>query len=161
MCFTSNVVKSSAVILQIHVPSPFPTQYNVERSKELHLDGFNTVRGVGVGRCSVSSGQSTISHLLKSVRTVQPSMIVVLVVHLFHVVLVVTMTATRPMRTTEVWELQSYRNLRTSILFVSSILYSISVMSVVMFLHRGKAKPSNNWNQFSFPKVAQKTGIPL
>ena len=49
MRFTSNVVKSSAVILQIHVPSPFPTQNNVERSKELCLDGFNTVRRVGVG----------------------------------------------------------------------------------------------------------------
>ena len=32
MCVTSSVVKSSAVILQIVVPSPFPTQYNVERS---------------------------------------------------------------------------------------------------------------------------------
>ena len=49
MRFTSNVAKSSAVILQIHVPSPLPTQYNVERSKELCLDGFNTVRGVGGG----------------------------------------------------------------------------------------------------------------
>ena len=48
MRFTSNV-KRSAVILQIHVPSPFPTQCNVERSKELCLDGFNTIRGVGVG----------------------------------------------------------------------------------------------------------------
>ena len=34
MRFTSYVVKSSAVVLQIHVPYPFPTQYNVERSKE-------------------------------------------------------------------------------------------------------------------------------
>ena len=49
MRLTSNVVKSSAVVLQIYVPSPLPTQYNVERSKELCLDGFNTVRGVGVG----------------------------------------------------------------------------------------------------------------
>ena len=50
MRFASNVVKSSAVILQIHVPSPFPTEHNVERSKELCLDGFNTVRrGVGEG----------------------------------------------------------------------------------------------------------------
>ena len=49
MRFTSNVAKSSAVILQIHVPSPLPTQYNVERSKELCFDGFNTLRGVGVG----------------------------------------------------------------------------------------------------------------
>ena len=49
MRFTSNVVKSSAVILQIHVPSPFRTRYNAERSKELCLDGFNTVRGVGEG----------------------------------------------------------------------------------------------------------------
>ena len=47
MRFTSNVAKSSAVILQIHVPSPLPTQYNVERSKELCFDGFNTLRGVG------------------------------------------------------------------------------------------------------------------
>ena len=30
-------------------PSPLPTQYNVERSKELCLDGFNTVCGVGGG----------------------------------------------------------------------------------------------------------------
>ena len=41
MRFTNNVAKSSAVILQIHVPSPLPTQYNVERSKELRFDGFN------------------------------------------------------------------------------------------------------------------------
>ena len=49
MRFTSSVAKSSAVFLQIHVPSPLPTQYNVERSKELCLDGFNTVCGVGGG----------------------------------------------------------------------------------------------------------------
>ena len=49
MRFTSNVAKSSAVVLKTHVPSPLPTQYNVERSKELCLDGFNTVRGVGGG----------------------------------------------------------------------------------------------------------------
>ena len=47
MRFTSYVAKSSAVSLQIHAPSPLPTQYNVE--KELCLDGFNTVRGVGGG----------------------------------------------------------------------------------------------------------------
>ena len=47
MRFTSSVAKSSAVFLQIHAPSPLPTQYNVERSKELSLDGFNTVCGVG------------------------------------------------------------------------------------------------------------------
>ena len=41
--------KVVAVILQIHVLSPLPTQYNVERSKELCFDGFNTLRGVGVG----------------------------------------------------------------------------------------------------------------
>ena len=46
-CITSNVVTSSAIILQIHNPSPFPTQYNVERSKKLYLDGFNIVRGSG------------------------------------------------------------------------------------------------------------------
>ena len=45
----SYVAKSSAVFLEIHVPSPLPTQYNVERSKELYLDGFNTVHGVGRG----------------------------------------------------------------------------------------------------------------
>ena len=51
MSFTSNVAKSSTVILQIHVPFPLPTQYNVERSKELCLDSFNTVRRVeGGGR---------------------------------------------------------------------------------------------------------------
>ena len=49
MRFTGNVVKSSAVVLQIHFSSPLPTQYNVERSKELCLDGFNTVCGVGGG----------------------------------------------------------------------------------------------------------------
>ena len=49
MRFTSSVAKSSAVFLQIHVPSPLPTQYNVERSKELCLDRFNTVCGVGGG----------------------------------------------------------------------------------------------------------------
>ena len=49
MRFTSYVAKSSAVFLQIHVPSPLLTQYNVERSKELCLDGFNTVCGVGGG----------------------------------------------------------------------------------------------------------------
>ena len=48
-CITSNVVTSSAIILQIHYPSPFPTQYNVERSKKLYLDGFNIVRGSGGG----------------------------------------------------------------------------------------------------------------
>ena len=59
ICITSNVVKSSAVILQIHVSSPFPTQYNVERSKELYVDGFITVHrvGEGVGTCSVSSAR--------------------------------------------------------------------------------------------------------
>ena len=41
--------KVVAVILQMHVLSPLPTQYNVERSKELCFDGFNTLRGVGVG----------------------------------------------------------------------------------------------------------------
>ena len=51
MRFTSSFAKSSAVFLQIHVPSPLRTQYNVERSKELCLDGFNTVCGVeGGGR---------------------------------------------------------------------------------------------------------------
>ena len=49
MRLTISVAKSSAVFLQIHVPSPLPTQYNVERSKELCLDGFNTVCGVGGG----------------------------------------------------------------------------------------------------------------
>ena len=49
MLFTSNVAKSSDVILQIHVPSPLLTQYNVERSNELCLDGLNSVRGVGGG----------------------------------------------------------------------------------------------------------------
>ena len=49
MRFKSSVAKSSAVFLQIHVPSPLPTQYNVERSKELCLDGFNSVCGVGGG----------------------------------------------------------------------------------------------------------------
>ena len=75
MRFTSSVAKSSAVFLQIHVPSPLLTQYNVERSKELCLDGFNTVCGVGgVGRdvqCQQRAG--TIGRVLKSVRTVQLS----------------------------------------------------------------------------------------
>jgi len=47
MRFITIVAKSSAVIVQMHVPSPFPTQYNVERSQEFSLDGFNTARGVG------------------------------------------------------------------------------------------------------------------
>ena len=47
MPFTSILTKSSAVMLEMHVPSPFPTQYSVERSKELCLDGFNTACGVG------------------------------------------------------------------------------------------------------------------
>ena len=45
----SSINRDSSVILQIHLPYPLPTQYNVERSKELCLDGFNTVRGVGGG----------------------------------------------------------------------------------------------------------------
>ena len=51
--------KKGAVFLQIHVPAPLPTQYNVERSKELCLDGFNTVCGVGegVGTYSASSAR--------------------------------------------------------------------------------------------------------
>ena len=53
MRFTSYVAKSSAVFLQIDVPSPLPTQYNVKRSKELCLDGFNTVRRVGEGGSDV------------------------------------------------------------------------------------------------------------
>ena len=50
---------TSSVFLQIHVPSPLPTQYNVERSKELCLDGLNTVCGVGdgVGTYSASSAR--------------------------------------------------------------------------------------------------------
>ena len=47
MRFTGIVAKSSAVMLKMHVPSPFPTQYNVERSQELCLHGLNTARGVG------------------------------------------------------------------------------------------------------------------
>ena len=39
--------KNTAVMLEMHVPSPFPTHYNVERSQELCLHGFNTARGVG------------------------------------------------------------------------------------------------------------------
>ena len=39
----------SAVILQIHVPSPLPTKYNIERSKKLCLNGVSIVRGVGGG----------------------------------------------------------------------------------------------------------------
>ena len=55
MCITTTVLKISAIILKIHnpSPSPFPTQYNVERSKKLCLDGFDNVRGVGT--CSASS----------------------------------------------------------------------------------------------------------
>ena len=55
--FTSSVAESSAVFLLIHVPSPLTTLYNVERSKELCLDDFNTVCGVGegVGTYRVSS----------------------------------------------------------------------------------------------------------
>ena len=49
MRFFLYVAKGSAVFLQIHVSSPPPHQNNVERSKELSLYGFNTVRGVGGG----------------------------------------------------------------------------------------------------------------
>ena len=54
MRFTSSVAKSSAVFLQIHVPSPLPPPPN---TMELCLDGFNTVCGVseGVGTYSASS----------------------------------------------------------------------------------------------------------
>ena len=57
MRFTSIVEKNSAVMLEMHVPSPFPTQYNVETSQELCLHGFNIAPGVGdrVGTWSVSS----------------------------------------------------------------------------------------------------------
>ena len=38
-------------MLEMHVPSPFPTQYNVETSQELCLHGFNIAPGVeGQGR---------------------------------------------------------------------------------------------------------------
>ena len=47
MPFTSIVAKSSAVMLEMHVPSPFPTQDNVERSQELYLHAFNIARRVG------------------------------------------------------------------------------------------------------------------
>ena len=47
MRFTSIVAKNSAVMLEMHVPSPFPTQYNVETSQELCLHGFNIAPGVG------------------------------------------------------------------------------------------------------------------
>ena len=76
MRFTSSVAKSSAVFLKIHVPFPLPTQYNVERSKEWCLDGFNTVWGVGGGGRDVKCQQ-----LAETVRTTVPrllSMIVVL-----------------------------------------------------------------------------------
>ena len=50
MRFFFYVAKGSAVFLQIHVPSPpLPTKYNVERSKELSLYGFNTSVGWGEG----------------------------------------------------------------------------------------------------------------
>ena len=57
-----------AVFLKIHVPSPLPTQYNVERSKELCLDGFNIVCGVGegVGTYSVSSARIQFRVCLKA-----------------------------------------------------------------------------------------------
>ena len=50
---------SQKAVLYFYVPSPLLTQYNVERSKKLCLDGFNTVCGVGggVGTYSVSSAQ--------------------------------------------------------------------------------------------------------
>ena len=61
--------------MQIHTLSPLPTQYNVERSKESCLDGFNTVCGVGGGGRDVQCYQrvGTILRVLKSVRTVQLS----------------------------------------------------------------------------------------
>ena len=59
-------------MFEMHVPSPPPTQYNVERSKELCFDGFNTARGVwGQGRdVQCLQRADTISRVLKSVRTV-------------------------------------------------------------------------------------------
>ena len=47
MCITTTVLKGSAIILKTHNRSPFRTKYNVERSKKLCLDGFNTIRGWG------------------------------------------------------------------------------------------------------------------
>ena len=49
--YPSNVRKSSIVLfLKMVNPSPFsPTQQNVERSKKLWLDGFNSVHGVEGG----------------------------------------------------------------------------------------------------------------
>ena len=49
MRFTSSVAKSSAVFLQIHVPSPLLTQYNVERNCALTVSTLSVGVG-GVGR---------------------------------------------------------------------------------------------------------------
>ena len=50
LCVSSSM--SQKVVLSFYKsmsPPPLPTKYNVERSKELSLYGFNTVRGVGGG----------------------------------------------------------------------------------------------------------------
>ena len=48
MFITSNVVKAVLSFYKSIFP-PLPIQYNAARSKELCLDGFITVLGVGVG----------------------------------------------------------------------------------------------------------------
>ena len=53
MRFTSIVAKSSAVILQMHVLSPFPTQYNVLKITEIVPSRFEHCPwggGTGYGR---------------------------------------------------------------------------------------------------------------
>ena len=53
MCITSYVVKSRAVSLQIHIPYPFPTQYNVDCALTVSI--LSVGWGDGVGTCSISS----------------------------------------------------------------------------------------------------------
>ena len=44
--YPSNIRKSSTALFKMVNHSPFPTQYNAERSKKMWLDGLNSVHGV-------------------------------------------------------------------------------------------------------------------
>ena len=57
LCVSQVLSQKGCCLFTNPCPPPLPTQYNVERSKELCLDGFNTVCGVGeeVGTYSASS----------------------------------------------------------------------------------------------------------
>ena len=66
MRFTSYVAKSSAVFLQIHVPSPLPTQHNVEtaliRVQDDILKAIDSYRGVLLLLLDLSTAFDTVDH---------------------------------------------------------------------------------------------------